>query len=179
MAISTIPTISFCMAIVLILLSFVNGATHHHHLAPAPAPIAADCSVLVMNMADCLSYVSSGSGVLKPEKSCCAGLKTVLRKRAECLCEGLKSSSQMGIVLNVTKAAMLPAACSLSAPSVSNCDLNVVNGASPVAAPTGVPGLLPDRIAPIQGGNSGIKTHPATLVSFICGLFVFLIVSAA
>lgn len=103
-----------------LVLSVVNGATHHHS-APAPAPIYADCSTLIMNMVECLSYVSSGSNVTKPEGTCCTGLKTLLRTRAECLCEGLKSSSQMGIVLNVTKAAMLPAACSLSAPSVSNC----------------------------------------------------------
>uniref|UniRef100_A0A7N0TWL9 Bifunctional inhibitor/plant lipid transfer protein/seed storage helical domain-containing protein n=1 Tax=Kalanchoe fedtschenkoi TaxID=63787 RepID=A0A7N0TWL9_KALFE len=75
-------------------------------------------------MADCLTYVSGGSIVTKPEGTCCAGLKAVLRTRAECLGEGLKSSLQLGIVLNVTKAATLPSACSLSAPSVSNCGLS-------------------------------------------------------
>ncbi|CAM8944963.1 unnamed protein product [Rhodiola kirilowii] len=151
MAFSINRALMFCIAAI-VAVGFVNGATHHH-LAPAPSPTAADCSELIMNMADCLTYVSSGSGVTKPEGNCCAGLKTVLRTRAECLCEGLKSSSQMGIVLNVTKAATLPAACSLSAPSVSNCRLNAVTG--PAAAPVGAPtGLLPDQIAPTQG-NSG------------------------
>uniref|UniRef100_A0A7N0TUZ6 Bifunctional inhibitor/plant lipid transfer protein/seed storage helical domain-containing protein n=1 Tax=Kalanchoe fedtschenkoi TaxID=63787 RepID=A0A7N0TUZ6_KALFE len=77
-----------------------------------------------MNMVACLTYVSGGSSVTKPEGTCCAGLKTLLRTRAECLCQGLKSSSHLGIVLSVTKAATLPAACSLSSPSISNYGRN-------------------------------------------------------
>uniref|UniRef100_A0A7N0VFM4 Bifunctional inhibitor/plant lipid transfer protein/seed storage helical domain-containing protein n=1 Tax=Kalanchoe fedtschenkoi TaxID=63787 RepID=A0A7N0VFM4_KALFE len=171
MAISATPRLIFRIVSMLALLAVgcVNGATHRHS-APAPAPSAAAyCSALIMDMADCLTYVSSGSSVTKPEGTCCAGLKTVLRTRAECLCEGLKSSSQMGIVLNVTKAATLPAACSLSAPSVSNCGLG---------APTGMPGLVPDHIAPTQG-NSAADSISAALVSLLSGfVFLGLIVSA-
>lgn len=94
------------------------GESASGHTAPAPA---ADCSSLVLNMADCLSYVTSGSTAQKPEGSCCSGLKTVLKTDAECLCEAFKNSAQLGVTLNVTKALALPAACRVSAPSVSKC----------------------------------------------------------
>ncbi|PWA49827.1 xylogen protein 1 [Artemisia annua] len=57
-------------------------------------------------MADCLSYVTAGSTVKKPEGTCCSGLKTVLKTDdAECLCEAFKNSAQLaGVSLNVTKA---------------------------------------------------------------------------
>ncbi|KAF3637655.1 hypothetical protein T459_14926 [Capsicum annuum] len=45
---------------------------------------------------------------------------------AECLCEGFKNSAQLGVILNVTIAMSLPAACHVSAPSVSNCGWKVI-----------------------------------------------------
>ncbi|MBA0804341.1 hypothetical protein Gohar_003929 [Gossypium harknessii] len=98
-------------------------AAHHHHTASAPSPSSSsvDCSSLILNMADCLSFVSSGSEVSKPEGTCCSGLKTVLKTDAECLCEAYKSSASLGVTLNVTKAMTLPALCKVSAPSTTNC----------------------------------------------------------
>ncbi|XP_072056361.1 microtubule-destabilizing protein 60-like [Arachis hypogaea] len=72
-------------------------------------------------MADCLSFVTNGSTTTKPEGNCCSGLKSVLKTAPQCLCEAFKSSAQFGVVLNVTKALALPAACKVSAPSASNC----------------------------------------------------------
>lgn len=88
-----------------------------HHAAPTPA---VDCSTVVLNMVDCLSFVTSGSTVSKPEGSCCSGLKSVLKSNAECLCEAFKNSAQFGVSLNVTKAMTLPAVCKISTP-VNNC----------------------------------------------------------
>ncbi|KAK4803975.1 hypothetical protein SAY86_003792 [Trapa natans] len=96
----------------------------------APAP-AVDCSSLVLTMADCLSFVSNGSTVDKPEGTCCSGLKTVLKTDAECLCEAFRSSAQLGVVLNVTKALALPSACKVSSASTSNCDLSIAPASSP------------------------------------------------
>ncbi|MBA0562068.1 hypothetical protein Golob_007146, partial [Gossypium lobatum] len=96
-------------------------AAHHHHTASAPSPSSVDCSSLILNMADCLSFVSSGSEVSKPEGTCCSGLKTVLKTDAECLCEAYKSSASLGVTLNVTKAMTLPALCKVSAPPLTNC----------------------------------------------------------
>lgn len=100
----------------------VLGASHHHTAAPAPA---VDCSTLILNMADCLSFVSAGGTEAKPASSCCNGLKTVLKADAECLCEAFKSSASLGVTLNMTKAATLPAACKLHAPSIAACGCKI------------------------------------------------------
>jgi hypothetical protein len=93
-----------------------GGSTHHQ--APAPS---VDCTNLVLTMADCLSFVTNGSTTTKPEGTCCSGLKSVLKTAPSCLCEAFKSSAQFGVVLNVTKATSLPAACKVSAPSATKC----------------------------------------------------------
>ncbi|KAJ0238271.1 Non-specific lipid transfer protein GPI-anchored 31 [Hirschfeldia incana] len=117
--------------ILLLSIPFVLGASRHH--TPAPAP-AVDCSMLILNMADCLSFVSAGGTETKPASSCCSGLKTVLKTDAECLCEAFKSSASLGVTLNMTKATTLPTACKLHAPSIAACGLS--------AAPTMAPGNL-------------------------------------
>ncbi|GMN59008.1 hypothetical protein TIFTF001_028095 [Ficus carica] len=123
------------IALVVVLLSVVavnraEGASHH---APAPA---VDCSSLILNMADCLSFVSNGSVVTTPEGTCCNGLKTVLKADANCLCEAFKSSAQLGVVLNVTKALSLPSACKVSASSAANCALSITPAGAPALSPT-------------------------------------------
>ncbi|QCD84084.1 hypothetical protein DEO72_LG2g4434 [Vigna unguiculata] len=100
----------------------------------APAP-SVDCSSLVLTMADCLSFVTNGSTITKPEGTCCSGLKSVLKTAPICLCEAFKSSAQFGVILNVTKATTLPTACKVSAPSVANCGLSEAPAA---AAPANV-----------------------------------------
>ncbi|KAJ8770619.1 hypothetical protein K2173_021266 [Erythroxylum novogranatense] len=85
------------------------------------AGTGAECTNLVLSMADCLTYVMNGSTTTKPEKTCCSGLKTVLDTDAECLCEAFKNSAQFGVALNVSKALTLPAACKLHAPPASKC----------------------------------------------------------
>ncbi|KAK6156898.1 hypothetical protein DH2020_011146 [Rehmannia glutinosa] len=114
----------FCMLFALFSAAAISAA----HSAPAPA---VDCSSLVLNMADCLSYVTAGGTAKKPEGMCCSGLKTVLKTNAECLCEAFQNSAQLGVTLNMTKALGLPAACHVSAPSVSNCALSTSPGAAP------------------------------------------------
>ncbi|XP_038888277.1 non-specific lipid transfer protein GPI-anchored 31 [Benincasa hispida] len=106
------------------------------HDAPAPA---VDCSSLILNMADCLSFVSNDSTTTKPQGSCCSGLKTVLKADADCLCEAFKNSAQLGVVLNVSKALSLPAACKVSAPAASNCKLSISPAGSPAVTPTASP----------------------------------------
>lgn len=125
---SSVVTLPFCLflmastrSLILFIFSIVSiSAAYATHHAAAPAP-SFDCSILVLKMAECLTYVSNGSTTTKPEGSCCSGLKTVLNTDAECLCEAFKSSAQFGVVLNVTKAIALPTACKLQASSVPNC----------------------------------------------------------
>lgn len=109
----------FCM-----LFALSAAVASAAHSAPAPA---VDCSSLVLNMADCLSFVTAGSTAAKPEGTCCSGLKTVLKTGATCLCEAFRNSAQLGVTLNVTKALSLPTACHVSAPSVSNCGCNFLS----------------------------------------------------
>ncbi|XP_021826192.1 non-specific lipid-transfer protein-like protein At5g64080 [Prunus avium] len=156
------------------------GSTHH--AAPAPA---VDCSSLILNMADCLSFVSNGSTDTKPAGTCCSGLKMVLKADAACLCEAFKSSAQLGVVLNITKAASLPAACKVSAPSATNCGLSI----TPAAAPGLSPGSSPTSVAATPessaGGNEQAPASPPgaaagslMLASSVGSLLVGLVVAS-
>uniref|UniRef100_A0A0D3EGR2 Bifunctional inhibitor/plant lipid transfer protein/seed storage helical domain-containing protein n=1 Tax=Brassica oleracea var. oleracea TaxID=109376 RepID=A0A0D3EGR2_BRAOL len=84
-----------------------------------------ECSFVVLNMATCLSFVTIGSQVDKPDALCCSGLKKVLDTKAECLCVGLKKSASMGIKVNITKAATLLAVCKLDAPPTTACSFEI------------------------------------------------------
>ncbi|XP_027106310.1 non-specific lipid transfer protein GPI-anchored 31-like isoform X2 [Coffea arabica] len=135
------------------------------HTAPAPA---VDCSSLVLNMADCLSFVTSGSTVKKPEGTCCSGLKTVLKTDSECLCEAFKNSAQLGVTLNVTKALTLPSACHVSAPSVSNCGSLPPTAMAPSSegpgAPTAIGGSNEVAPAPAPGSSGSSKLAVSSLL---------------
>ncbi|XP_052194789.1 non-specific lipid transfer protein GPI-anchored 11-like isoform X1 [Diospyros lotus] len=132
------------------------------------AAAAADCSSLVMNMVDCLSFVTSGSTVNTPEGTCCSGLKTVLKSDAQCLCDAFKNSAQLGVTLNVSKALSLPTACHVAAPSVNNCGLSLVSGAAPAISPVAGAAASPSTSAPaaavpasIAGGNEVAAPAPS------------------
>ncbi|XVE51452.1 hypothetical protein DITRI_Ditri02bG0041700 [Diplodiscus trichospermus] len=95
--------------------------THHHVTAPSPSSFFVDCASLILNKADCLSLMSSGSTVSKPEGTCCSGLKIVLKTDLECLCKSFKRSASFGVTLNVIKALTLTTICKVSAPSAISC----------------------------------------------------------
>nr|VDD27388.1 unnamed protein product [Brassica oleracea] len=148
---TSFSTLTPFLFILLLSIPSVLEAAHHHTAAPAPA---VDCSMLILNMADCLSFVSAGGTEAKPASSCCNGLKTVLKTDAECLCEAFKSSASLGVTLNMTKAATLPAACKLHAPPMAACGLS--------AAPTMAPGLAPGGAAAAAGpGLSFLAPNPS------------------
>ncbi|XP_073030523.1 non-specific lipid transfer protein GPI-anchored 31-like isoform X1 [Primulina eburnea] len=164
----------FCM-----LLAFFTAASSQ--LAPAPA---VDCSTLVLTMVDCLSFVTEGSKLTKPEGQCCSGLKNVLKTKAECLCETFRNSAQLGVKLNVSKAATLPAACSVSAPSISNCGLSIGSGAAPALSPlaispssvAGAPAtsIGVNAISPAPAPqNSGSSSYLPSTEIFVFGAVVF------
>ncbi|XP_057975238.1 non-specific lipid transfer protein GPI-anchored 11-like [Malania oleifera] len=100
-------------------LCFVAANSEETNSAPALAP-ATDCSNLILDMADCIPYLSNGSKQTEPNGSCCSGLKLVLKTDADCLSEAIKNSAQLGIELNISKALTLPPACGVSAP-VKTC----------------------------------------------------------
>ncbi|CAI9103993.1 OLC1v1002596C1 [Oldenlandia corymbosa var. corymbosa] len=148
----------FLMSVVgLALFSTAVESAGSGKAAPAPGE---ECSNLVINMADCLSFVSNGSTVSKPEGTCCDGLKKVLKTDAECLCVAFRNSAQLGVTLNISKAVTLPAACHVSAPSVSTCGLSTGSGIAPALPPVALsPGG--SAIAPSpSGGTSDVVTAP-------------------
>ncbi|KAG6406791.1 hypothetical protein SASPL_134402 [Salvia splendens] len=121
----------------------------------APAP-AVDCTSLVANMVDCLPFVTAGGAAQKPEGTCCSGLKTVVKTNPQCLCDAFRNSAQLGVTLNVSKALTLPAACHVSAPSLSTCSLSAGVGAAPALSPLALsPSSVAGAPAPSFGGNEG------------------------
>ncbi|KAF3955136.1 hypothetical protein ACB098_07G059300 [Castanea mollissima] len=156
------PNLSVILCVLAIwVVGYAQAAGSSHH-APAPS---VDCSSLILNMADCLSYVTNGSTVTKPEGTCCVGLKTVLKADAECLCEAFKSSASLGVVLNVTKATALPAACKVSAPSASNCGLSLTPAGAPGPVSDLAPKPSPSSIAPAAAVGNENSPSPAPAAS--------------
>ncbi|KAM7478952.1 hypothetical protein LguiA_027165 [Lonicera macranthoides] len=180
----SIPRIT--LTLLLAIWAFTSFASGAHHAAPAPA---VDCSSVILNLADCLSFVTAGSTVKKPEGSCCSGLKTVLKTDAECLCEGFKNSAQLGVSLNITKAMTLPSACHVSAPSVSNCGMSLGTGAAPALSPVALSpssvaaapttGSAANEVAPVPAPQSAgslaltISTTSLVLVPVVAYLSLF------
>ncbi|KAL2468064.1 Bifunctional inhibitor/lipid-transfer protein/seed storage 2S albumin superfamily protein [Forsythia ovata] len=121
---------------------------------PAPAPVV-DCSNLIYDMVDCISYLSVGGGENKPEKSCCSGFKTVLETDSDCICVALKSSASMGIDVNMTSAMALPSACGINAPPL-NCNISTSPGTSPV------PGASPVNPPPVNAPAPTSPNSPTT-----------------
>lgn len=98
-----------------------NAIEVHENLqAPSMAP-SKDCSVVIYDMADCVPYLSDDSKQTKPDHSCCSGFETVIETNADCICEALKKSGQMGIQLNLTRAMALPSACGVSPSPLNSC----------------------------------------------------------
>ncbi|KAK7331699.1 hypothetical protein VNO80_28436 [Phaseolus coccineus] len=157
-----------CVVAVIWAADVAPTASSHQGHAHAPAP-SVDCSAIVLTLGDCLSFVSGDSTQTKPQGKCCSSLKTVLTTAPNCLCEIFKSSGQLGIPINITKALTLPAACKLSTPSLSNC------GLSPSPAPA--PGFSPPTSAGANGSPGGVPSSTpgnaaSTPGSFIICLFV-------
>ncbi|KAL4279323.1 hypothetical protein GQ457_03G004710 [Hibiscus cannabinus] len=168
----------FSLALSLFILSVFAVDAAHHAAAPSPSSSSSvDCNTLIVNMAGCLSFVSSGSTASKPDGACCSGLKTVLKSGPECLCEAFKNSASFGITLNVTKAMTLPAACKVSAPaSATNCALSPAG--APGMAPTGTPGTFSGGAtvaAPAPApGSSGTPVLSASVGALVSGLIIML-----
>ncbi|CAH8356304.1 unnamed protein product [Eruca vesicaria subsp. sativa] len=104
---------------------------------PAPGPSNSDCSSVIYDMMDCLSYITPGSNDTNPSKVCCGGILSVLQYNPNCLCVGLASSKDMGIAINNTRAHSMPKTCKLPV-AAPHC---AIPGASAPAAST--PGMPP------------------------------------
>ncbi|OIV96204.1 hypothetical protein TanjilG_14881 [Lupinus angustifolius] len=170
--------LSFSMILCIFSIWVVNGADH----APAPS---VDCSSVIISMSDCLSFVTNGSTVTEPKKTCCSGLEHVVKTFPACLCEVFKTSAKLGVALNLTKAASLPEACKVTAPSVSSCGLSVAPAHAPAPGAIHSPPPSPSTPAtpppssdheehspPHSGGNSASALFPISAASILLCLLV-------
>jgi hypothetical protein len=93
--------------------------------APAPAPgatISPECMDAVLNMSDCLPYVTSGSTDKHPDKACCPELDGLLQSNPVCLCQLLAGGGESyGVSVDYKRAMALPGVCRLNAPPLSAC----------------------------------------------------------
>nr|WOE53371.1 non-specific lipid transfer protein GPI-anchored [Citrullus colocynthis] len=129
--------------------------------APAPGPAGGvDCFTTLLNMSDCLSYVSTGSNDTKPNKQCCSELAGLVESSPRCLCQLLSDPNKVGLTIDVDRAMKLPSACNVSTPPVSLCSLlGYPVGSANSPAPAPAPGVQPpdagDSATTGTPGNSG------------------------
>ncbi|CAL4946875.1 unnamed protein product [Urochloa decumbens] len=126
--------------------------------APGPAPgISDECLNAVLNMSDCLTYVTAGSTARHPDKPCCPELAGLLESHPVCLCQLLAGGAESyGVSVDYKRALALPGICRLTAPPVSACaafGVPIPAGLVPTAAPSPMSGLSPS-ISPEMPANS-------------------------
>ncbi|CAH2065525.1 unnamed protein product [Thlaspi arvense] len=127
-------------------------------IAPSPSSGtsgAADCMPNLLNMTDCLSYVTVGSGgdPAKPDKACCPELAGLVDSSPQCLCYLLAGdmAAQYGIKIDKAKALKLPGVCGVVTPDPSLCSLFGV----PVGAPEAMGNEeASPALAPTSGAES-------------------------
>ncbi|KAF8106032.1 hypothetical protein N665_0148s0020 [Sinapis alba] len=149
------------------------NARNKSHSAMSPSPVAtlapgpsnSDCSSVIYDMMDCLSYLTPGSNDTIPTKVCCGGILSVLQYNPNCVCVGLASTKDMGIEINTTRAHSMPTTCKLpiaaphcaipgasapgasapgaSAPAVSAPGVSAPDASTPVLPPAGTPMTTP------------------------------------
>ncbi|KAJ3673762.1 hypothetical protein LUZ60_005754 [Juncus effusus] len=141
-------TFTLCLLSFLALILTINGAD-----VASPAP-SVDCSSVILSMADCLTFVENGSTIAIPEKTCCDGLKIVLKQNPICLCETFKNSADFGIVLDMKKALTLPKACHVKTPPFSECNITLPGVTSPATSPATSP--VSSGTPPSSGDNTAL-----------------------
>ncbi|CAH8383082.1 unnamed protein product [Eruca vesicaria subsp. sativa] len=133
--------------------------------APAPGPSTSDCTSVIYDMFDCLSYLTPGSNDTKPTKVCCGGILSVLQYNPNCVCVGIERSKTMGFAVNNTRARAMPTTCKLPivAPHcVSESAGTPMTSPSSVESPTSSPSLAdsPAKTAPFPS-SSGPVLYPS------------------
>ncbi|CAA3013224.1 non-specific lipid-transfer protein-like protein At5g64080 [Olea europaea var. sylvestris] len=161
-----------------ILVAVASGCTEHNqgstpvHLQPptkAPAPATSvDCTSLMFNMVDCITFLGNGGIELKPDMSCCSGFKMAVYKNSDCVCKALKIGVILGIDFNMTMAMKLPSACGLSSFKLTGCKVKTPSIAAPPQKSPDVPTPTKPHVAPsgrvgtpeIPSGHAGTPAPP-------------------
>ncbi|KAF4350725.1 hypothetical protein G4B88_000863 [Cannabis sativa] len=143
--------------------------------ASAPGP---DCMTVLMGMADCLSYVQTGSNLTTPDKPCCSELKSLVDNNPICLCEFLAHSGDSGFQIDISKAKKLPSVCKVDTPPPSTCALVGI----PVGSPTSSDGpsasspmgtvSAPTAESPGAAKDDGNRGSTSSIVAVLLGFAV-------
>ncbi|RID65275.1 hypothetical protein BRARA_D00482 [Brassica rapa] len=142
--------------------------------ALAPGPSNSDCSSIIYDMMDCLSYLTPGSNDTKPTKVCCGGILSVLQYNPKCICVGLESSKTMGFAVNNTRARAMPTTCKLTivaphcvTPSAGTPMTSPSSGGSPTSSPSLAESPVMTAPSPSSSGTNHLSVSTLTLVSVI------------
>jgi hypothetical protein len=122
MAILPRPT-AVLVAALAVALAFGMASAQGPAAAPGPAAgISEECFNAVLNMSDCLTYVTAGSTTRQPDKPCCPEFAGLLESHPVCLCQLLAGGAESyGVSVDYKRALALPGICRLTAPPVSAC----------------------------------------------------------
>ncbi|KAF3322594.1 non-specific lipid-transfer protein-like protein [Carex littledalei] len=119
---------SSAISLLLTLLLVHFSSIQAQKLVSAPTP-SLDCTTALLNLTSCLTYVTSGSNLTRPEKGCCSALAGVLENEVSCLCQLIAGYNNFGIQIDTVRVLELPTICRVNAPPSSLC--------SKAGAPTG------------------------------------------
>ncbi|KAG2626719.1 hypothetical protein PVAP13_3KG376462 [Panicum virgatum] len=136
--------------------------------APAAAPsgsgggtIDPACMTSLLNMSDCLSYVTKGSAARRPDAPCCPELAGLVGSNPVCLCELLSGAADSyGIAVDYARALALPGICRVATPPVSTCTamgyhVHVGPAAAPMSgSPSPMSGMAPSGEGPVFPGKA-------------------------
>ncbi|KAL5830684.1 hypothetical protein ACOSQ3_016101 [Xanthoceras sorbifolium] len=163
------------MIVVVVLMVGLCSVVSGQGMAPGPGPSSSeDCLTKLLNMSDCLSYVTEGSNLTAPEKPCCPELAGLVDSNPICLCELLGKSDSYGIKIDMSRALKLPSICHVTTPPPQLCSAVGVPVGGPTASEGGA--LSPQGLAanPSTGNNdNGASTTPATTVLPILAALAF------
>ncbi|KAJ6287710.1 hypothetical protein OIU76_028892 [Salix suchowensis] len=116
---------------IILTLAVISAVPAKRAAAPAPAAFGPapgeDCITPVSNASDCLEYVTAGSNVTVPGKSCCPELAGLIESNIVCLCQLLSGeiAKQFGLSIDLGRAVNLPAVCKIAnVPPATLCSGN-------------------------------------------------------
>ncbi|KAL4603935.1 hypothetical protein ACB092_10G159300 [Castanea dentata] len=79
-------------------------------LSPSESPYG-DCSGLIWDLVDCMSFLSDESDVTKPGPECCTAFELTMNTDASCIIEAIKITPSYDINLNVSRVLMMSEVC--------------------------------------------------------------------
>ncbi|KAI9193902.1 hypothetical protein LWI28_001158 [Acer negundo] len=153
-----------------------GGPSSEGYIPPVggPSSTSDDCLTKVLNMSDCLSYVTEGSNVTEPDKPCCPELAGLVDSNPICLCELLGKSDSYGIKIDMSRALKLPSICGVTTPPLQLCSVAGIPIGAPMASEGGFagnsisPGPGAETPGPSTGNNNnnGASSSPTSSVFF-------------